>query len=83
MGPILSEVLSEGFDPDDLAAVVCKLLRNNGIKPTVIMRVELGSVTGIEVHVRGLQVAVFPCRPIPYGPNDHGLETLLKHIEGT
>lgn len=81
---ILSEVLGErGIDPDDLAAAICRLLRNNGIRPAVIMRVELGSVTGIEVHVRGLQVAIFPCTPVPLGDNNHGIETLLKAIEGS
>lgn len=79
---LTSEVLGEGCDPDDLAAVVCAHLRHCGILPTVIMRVELGAITGIEIHVRGLCVATFGCRPMPFDGNKSAVEQVLKAIEG-
>jgi len=61
-----SELLGAGFDPDDLAVVLCAIIRGHGLEPFVNMstRIEGDYVVAIDVSTGSRRVASFHCYPM-------------------
>ncbi len=70
-------------DIDVLASLLCAAMIRAGVKPEVIPYCTAGInreliVINIAIHVDNKPIAIFPCRPVEFGP---GIEATCKRIE--